>query len=71
MSPQMAHYRVEFFIGATVDASGKPEAVPRAKRQLEAAYGAGVVQAIEQQANAIVVFAVSAADADPSKGGRL
>lgn len=49
---------MEFFIGATVDAPGKKEAVPHAKRLLEARYGPGVVQAIEEQANAIVVFAV-------------
>lgn len=54
----MSLWRVEFFIGATVDAPGKREAVPQAKRLLEQRYGAGVVQAIEEQANAIVVFAV-------------
>jgi len=32
--------------------------VPQAKRLLEQRYGEGVVQAIEEQANAIVVFAV-------------
>lgn len=55
----MAQWRVEFFIGATVAAPDKHEAAPRAKRLLEARYGEGVVQAIEEQANAIVVFAVT------------
>jgi hypothetical protein len=54
----MTLWRVEFFIGATVDTPGKKEAAPQAKRLLEQRYGAGVVQAIEEQANAIVVFAV-------------
>lgn len=54
----MTQWRVEFFIGATVEAADKHEAVPRAKRQLEDRYRTGVVQAIEEQANAIVVFAV-------------
>lgn len=50
-------WRVEFFIGATVEAPDKRDAVPQAKRLLEQRYGAGVAQAIEEQANAIVVFA--------------
>jgi len=54
----MSLWRVEFFIGATVEAAGNREAVPQAKRLLEQRYGEGVVQAIEEQANAIVVFAV-------------
>ncbi len=54
----MSPWRVEFFIGATVEARGKKDAVPQAKLLLEQRYGAGVVQAIEEQANAIVVFAV-------------
>ena len=52
----MTLWRVEFFIGITVEAPDKHAAVPLAKRQLEARYGSGVVQAIEEQANAIVVF---------------
>jgi hypothetical protein len=54
----MAQWRVEFFIGATVEAADKRDAVPLAKRDLEERYGTGLVQAIEEQANAIVVFAV-------------
>jgi hypothetical protein len=54
----MTLWRVEFFIGATVEAPTKLDAVPRAKRQLEQRYGEGVVQAIDEQANAIVVFEV-------------
>jgi hypothetical protein len=53
----MSLWRVEFFIGATVEAADQDGAVPLAKRQLERRYGVGVVQAIEEQANAIVVFA--------------
>lgn len=60
----MSVWRVEFFIGATVEAADKREAAPLAKRQLERRYGAGVVQAIEEQANAIVVFAVPNNDLD-------
>ena len=52
----MTLWRVEFFIGATVEAPTKLDAAPRAKRQLEQRYGDGVVQAIDEQANAIVVF---------------
>ena len=58
----MTLWRVEFFIGATVAASDKHEAMPRAKRLLEERYGEGVVHAIEEQANAIVVFAVEIGD---------
>lgn len=59
----MSLWRVEFIIGATVEAPGKKEAVPQAKRLLEARYGQHVVQAIEEQASAIVVFAVPREDA--------
>jgi hypothetical protein len=59
----MVLWRVEFFIGATVEAPDRHEAAPLAKRQLEQRYGGGLVQAIDEQANAIVVFAVEKEDA--------
>jgi hypothetical protein len=58
----MPLWRVEFFIGATVEARDRRDAAPLAKRQLERCYGEGVVQAIDEQANAIVVFAVTPDD---------
>ncbi|MDF3073485.1 MAG: hypothetical protein K0S54_1152 [Alphaproteobacteria bacterium] len=59
----MALWRVEFFIGATVAAPDRHGAPRLAKRELERRYGLSVVQAIEEQANAIVVFAVQREDA--------
>lgn len=54
----MKRWRVEFFIGATVSAADRQRAMSRAKRQPERRYGPGLVQAIEEQTNAIVAFAV-------------
>lgn len=52
----MALFRVNFLIGATVEADDEPAAFVAAKRDLERRYGEGVIFAIDEQTFPPVIY---------------
>ncbi len=54
----MPLFRVNFLIGANVEAQDETAAFTAAKHALEQRYGSGIVVAIEEQAAAPVIYRV-------------
>jgi hypothetical protein len=57
----MALFRVNFLIGAAVEADDEPAAFIAAKRVLEQRYGEGVIFAIEEQTFPPVIYRIESA----------